>query len=276
VSSGFQLRNYKITQPQNRSRGYILISLMLFLALLAVAALAALPNIALQVKRDREEEMIHRGVAYSRAVRRYFKKYNRYPTRIEDLENANNLRFIRKRYKDPINDQDFTILRYGDPRLLGVMLGPMAGLAGARPVQPPPPGSNPSPPASNAPPPSNATTDSSNPPGGQTNPTPGSSSSSSGDSSSSTSQPFGGGPMVGVVSASSVESIREFNGKNHYNDWLFIYVPMTDRGGLLNAPYQPNLNPIIPALGPRPGMPTPGQPPQPQNPPNPGQMPPMQ
>ena len=62
-----------------------------------------LPSITFDIKRDREEEMIHRGVQYSRAIRAYYKKFGRYPTKIEDLENTNNLRFLRKRYKDPMN-----------------------------------------------------------------------------------------------------------------------------------------------------------------------------
>ncbi len=55
-------------------RGYILLMLMLFVALLAIAAGAVAPTIAFRVKRDREEEMIHRGVQYSRALRRFVKK----------------------------------------------------------------------------------------------------------------------------------------------------------------------------------------------------------
>ena len=46
------------------SSGYILIMLMLFVALLAIAAAAIAPTIAFTVRRDREEEMIHRGVQY--------------------------------------------------------------------------------------------------------------------------------------------------------------------------------------------------------------------
>ena len=46
---------------------------------------------------------------------------------------------------------------------------------------------------------------------------------------------------MGVVSTSTKESIREFNTKNHYNDWQFIYDPSIDRGGLLNTPAQPAL-----------------------------------
>ena len=45
--------------------------------------------------------------------------------------------------------------------------------------------------------------------------------------------------MVGVVSASKRVTIREFNKKNHYNDWQFVYDPSTDRGILLSTPNQP-------------------------------------
>jgi type II secretory pathway pseudopilin PulG len=286
-----KLQNCKITKLQNRSRGYILISLMLFLALLAVAALAVLPDIAFQVKRDREEELIHRAVAYSRGIRRYYKKYGRYPNRIEDLENTNNVRFIRKRYKDPVNNnQDFTILRWGDPRLVGLTLRQVAGLKlpgqtsgqsalgvavqagsalGATPTQPP---------TTSAPGGDSGTSS-----GGTTNANPSGSSpsSSSSDASSSTPQVLGGGPMVGVVSASTAKTIREFCEKNHYKDWVFIYDPVSDRGGLLNSPWCQNLNnrgfggiPAQPVGGqvlPNSGLQG-GVPPA-QNPPNPGSPP---
>jgi hypothetical protein len=50
---------------------------------------------------------------------------------------------------------------------------------------------------------------------------------------------FGGGPIVGVVSSSKKDAIREFNHKKKYNEWQFIYDPGTDRGGLLMTPNQP-------------------------------------
>src|SRR5438477_679736 len=109
--------------------GYILIMLMLFVTLLAIAAAALAPTITFQVKRDREEEMIHRGVQYSRAIRRYVKKFGRYPTRVEDLENTNNIRFLRRRYKDPITGKDFKLLHVGEVQLM-----PGSGLAGAIPA----------------------------------------------------------------------------------------------------------------------------------------------
>jgi type II secretory pathway pseudopilin PulG len=96
------VRSPKLVPHRRSERGYILITLILFVSLLTIAATIMLPVVAFQVKRDREEELIHRGVQYSRAMKHYVKKFGRYPTRLEDLENTNQVRFLRKRYKDPI------------------------------------------------------------------------------------------------------------------------------------------------------------------------------
>jgi len=38
-----------------------------------------------------------------RAIQHFYKKFNRYPNKIEELENTNNVRFLRRRYTDPMN-----------------------------------------------------------------------------------------------------------------------------------------------------------------------------
>lgn len=282
MQCGLKLRNYQITKLRNSSRGYILITLMLFFALLAIAAMAVLPKIAFQIKRDREEEMMHRALEYSRAVKRYYKKFGRYPSRMEELENTNNIRFLRKRYKDPITGQDFKILHLTDIMLnSGPVLGQPAGQPQGTFNPKQPQGTGLPPPANTGD--QNAGADNSgNPPDGQTNANSAasSSSSSSSDTSSSTQQVFGGGgPILGVASTSKAQTIREFYNKNHYNDWLFIYDPQSDRGGMLNTPVQPGagLGQAPNAGLPQGSVPQPqGSPPQPQGPPNPQPMPPEQ
>jgi type II secretory pathway pseudopilin PulG len=120
--------------------GYILLTLLLAMALMVIFAGVIVPSITFDIKRDREEEMIHRGVQYSRAIRGYYKKFGRYPTKIEDLESANNLRFLRKRYKDPLNCksskcEDFKLLHFGEVQL---SLSGIAGgtIPGANPTGP--------------------------------------------------------------------------------------------------------------------------------------------
>jgi type II secretory pathway pseudopilin PulG len=75
-------------------RGYIMLTLLLAMAVMAIFAGVIASSIAFDIKRDREEEMIHRGVQYSRAIRAYYKKFGRYPTKIEDLKSTSNLRFL--------------------------------------------------------------------------------------------------------------------------------------------------------------------------------------
>jgi len=252
-------------RPQFRSRpaeqGYILLTLLLFVTILVITMAIVVPEVTFQVKRDREEEMIHRGVQYSRAIRRYVKKFGRYPTRIEDLENTNNLRFLRKRYKDPITGKDFKLLHVGEVQMM-----PGSGLAGATPVSAMPgalgqPQQSLNQPAQTQPTKNDESQDQQN---GDTQQSDQPKTATGSDALSG--QVFGGGPIVGVASTSKAQSIREFNHKNHYNQWQFIYDPSSDRGGLLNTPAQPPLQGATPVAGaPVPGM----QSPQPgQSPPN--------
>jgi len=110
-------------------QGYVLLVIILFVALLAIAVLVTLPSIGFELKRDREEELIHRGVQYTRAIQHYVKKFGRYPTTLEQLENTNQIRFLRRRYKDPITGKDFKLLHMEDVQ---GSFGP--GIAGATPV----------------------------------------------------------------------------------------------------------------------------------------------
>src|ERR1700681_4509907 len=281
---GLKLQNYKITKLQNPQRGYMLITLMLALALITIGLLTVLPEIGQQIRRDREEEMRHRGTAYMRAIQHFYKKFGRYPTRVEELENTNNLRFIRKRYKDPINrdaatgqEKDFKLLHqtditlnngpllgqipgqslpaqgglqgqggFGGAQGVGGLQGGLGGL-GAQPGGLQQPGNSAAQtPASG----DSGNTSSGSPSSGNSSDaqensnSPGSSSSNSNSGSNSASglngPTFGGGPILGVASASKAKSIRVFYDKNHYNDWLFIYVPQADRGGLLTGPVSLN------------------------------------
>src|SRR6266849_3949262 len=138
MRNSLKLRNYKITKlqnPQRTQRGYMMITLMLALALITIGLLTVLPKLSQQIRRDREEELRHRGTAYMRAIQHFYKRLGRYPMRIEELESTNNLRFLRKRYKDPVNrdratgqDKDFKFLHQTDISLNnGPVLGQIPG-----------------------------------------------------------------------------------------------------------------------------------------------------
>ena len=245
---------------------------MLAVALLSIGFLAMVQNIEFQVKRDREEEMIHRGVQYSRAIRNYFKKFGRYPTTIDELESTNNLRFLRKRYKDPMNrdpktgqERDFKILHLQDVQMsfnvgsTRVMVS-AADLASGEPaqssaeVQAGAPGAlsgggtaaaGPGPSAiagqqnSAGAPDQNAAQPDQSGAGAGTPPPPQPLAQQLGPNGAP--QVFGGGGIAGVASLNKDKTIRVFNKKNRYNQWQFIYDPTTDQGGLLMTPNQPPL-----------------------------------
>jgi type II secretory pathway pseudopilin PulG len=121
----------------DNEQGYILLTLLLIVAMMIILAAAIAPSIAFDMKRDREEEMIHRGCQYSRAIQAYYKKFGRYPVKLEDLENTNDIRFLRKRYKDPMNCKngkcaDFKLLHFGEVQMALSMGG--GQIPGATPV----------------------------------------------------------------------------------------------------------------------------------------------
>jgi type II secretory pathway pseudopilin PulG len=243
------------SKNRRREDGYALMTLLLVMALLMIFAAAIVPSITFDIKRDREEEMIHRGVQYSRAIRAYYKKFGRYPTKIEDLESTNTLRFLRKRYKDPVNCKnsqcaDFRLLHFGEVQMtLSVMGGTPGGVyTGAPGFSQPSPlnGTTNSPFVQNQPvvdPSAGADTSQL---GSQASSSgTGSNPSGSGDGSSESNQLGSGqvigGPIIGVASTSKNATIREFNHKNKYKNWVFVYDPGQDVGRLITTPYQPQL-----------------------------------
>ena len=276
MSSQFHSRR---NASRSSEGGYILLTLILVMALIAIFAATLVSSITFDIKRDREEEMVHRGTQYSRAIRAYFRKFQRYPSKIEDLENTSNQRFLRKRYKDPLNCkpqcQDFKLLHYGEVQMAmsaGIGGGTIPG-ANAIGAQGGLNGSSNGPSGfgqaggfgggssgfgnnsnsslgqnsqtANTPTgtdPSQSGSDSTQP--GSQPGAPGDSTKGSGTSGDSTpgAGAFGGNvPIVGVASFKKDATIREFNHKRKYNEWYFIYDPGTDRGTLITTPYQPQL-----------------------------------
>jgi len=313
VTNSDIIRRRRTRRGRNSAeRGYILLTLLLMVAMMIIAAGAVVQTIAFEIKRDREEEMVHRGVQYARAIRSYYKKFGRYPTKLEDLESTNNQRFLRKRYKDPITGKDFKLLHYGEAKLtLSNLLGG-GGIPGANPIggasglngssgfggaggssgagglngsssfgsssafgggmnggfgssnsQANAQGLNSQ--GSN----SQSSNQGAGNQGAGTDPSDPSAAgqsvsdqntnglSASGDKLSST--VFGGGPIVGVVSLSKKDSIREYDHKKKYDQWQFVYDPALDRGGLIKGPNQTlpmfTQNPLQPGQTGQPGQP---------------------
>src|SRR5271170_2911314 len=105
---------------RQRDGGYLLLAILLMMAFMVITlTYYVAPRIVQQIKRDREEEMIHRGTEYARAVKKFYKKFGRYPATLEQLDNTNQIRFLRKHYKDPLTkDGKWKMLNYGDIQAL--------------------------------------------------------------------------------------------------------------------------------------------------------------
>lgn len=93
-------------RESDSEQGYMLLAVV-FLTLLVLISLAvAAPKIAMSIQRDKELETIHRGQQYRRAIKLYYQKFGRYPTSIDQLVETNQIRFLRKRYLDPLTGKD--------------------------------------------------------------------------------------------------------------------------------------------------------------------------
>lgn len=91
---------------RQRERGYALLAVLFVGAVMAIMLYMVLPREAFEAQRAKEDDLMYRGGQYARAVRLYFRKNHKYPARLEDLEKTNNIRFLRKRYEDPIAKKD--------------------------------------------------------------------------------------------------------------------------------------------------------------------------
>lgn len=232
------------------------------MALLVIAAGAAAPNIAFEIKRDREEELVHRGVEYSRAIQRFAKANARYPLRLEELQSTGGMKYIRKLYKDPITGGDFKLLYMSDVRAAtntrvagdpGFVASPGTApqtstpLLGAATA----PANTNSTPGAQEPASSDPTVAAVSAPGAaSTTAQPAPASAQPGDN-------LGGGAIVGVVSKSKVRGIREYNKKTHYNEWLFFYLPNFTGSQRIKGPT--SLTPPTANLNAATSQPQPGQ-----------------
>ena len=298
-------RSSRAISPERiqREGGYLLLAILLVVAFMVIAATIEAPLMVQQMKRDREEEMIHRGTEYARAIKKYYKKFGRYPANLEQLDNTNQIRFLRKRYKDPLTkDGKWKLLTYADIQTIlnpnapgtpaatlgaqgqnafgqasavtsigttgtpssqspvgpgNIVYGSTTGFdqnsPGAVPQQSSPGGNSPGGFTGNSPQ-GNAQQGSS--PFANTFSLGASSGSNAGQQGGTTTgqqsaggigagnqtlgQTFGGGAIVGVASVSKDPTIRIYNKKKTYNEWVFIYNPLMDQANvLLRGPYQP-------------------------------------
>ncbi len=90
--------------------GYAMAALLVGLAVMAVLMSVALPVWRQQARRQKEDELIWRGNQYVRAIRLYQAKFASLPPGVDVLVDGH---FLRKKFKDPITNDDFDLLGAG-------------------------------------------------------------------------------------------------------------------------------------------------------------------
>jgi type II secretory pathway pseudopilin PulG len=178
-------------------------ALLVGLSVMSVLMSMALPVWSHMAKREKEEELIWRGQQYARAIRLFQQKYaNAFPPSVDLLVEQ---RFLRKKYKDPITNDDFQLIPATGgspmpgmiggvgspgnttPQGFGGRGGTAAGNQRGGAITAPPTGAGGSPVATT--------------PGATTN--------------------LG---ISGVVSKSKDTSIKIYNGRQKYNEWAFVNI----------------------------------------------------
>jgi type II secretory pathway pseudopilin PulG len=242
------------TTRRGPEAGYTLLMVVFMVAAMIIAAAAAAPNLLTQGRREKETEMVWRGQQYVRAIGMYYRKFGKYPTKVEDLtKQTNGVRFLRQAYTDPMNKDDgsWRFIYVGpNGQLIGSLrqtsllqsalttpgVGALSSLGGGlQPLSPPGPlaganqglGTNQAPGAGQ--------------PGQQTG------SALTANPLQSQLQPFNGtvmgGNIIGVGSKMKQPSLRIYLGGETYQEWEFIWNPTGQIALPVQAPVNPNANP---------------------------------
>jgi type II secretory pathway pseudopilin PulG len=171
-------------------------ALLVSLAVMSVLMSVAMPVWRHEAQREKEAELVFRGQQYVRAIRLFQMKTGTFPTSVDLLVQGH---YLRKKFKDPITDQEF--------EYVGAAGAP--GQTGQPGVGQPGRGATPS--GAGAPGRGGQT-----PAGGF-----GTGGTTTGGAVSGGTIPGG---MMGVRSKSKDQSIKLYLGRNHYNEWMFTYV----------------------------------------------------
>lgn len=255
---------------QTSEQGFMLLGLIVAIAVILLVLGAAASATAFSLRRERELESARRADQYVRAIRRFYLKNGHYPVSIEQLENTNNVRYLRQRYVDPLTGKaDYRLILVGKNKtsVKGFFGEPLAGLAstglgsaaGMQSAGVPGPG-NPggtagaaagvtagSPATGGAPSLGSAPVavgtglgSTPSPTGlGGTSPAPGSAGTAAAAGATDNSGISGSaGPFMGVGSSAVGNSLITVNGQTTYDTWEFLYDPRLEslrQAGAANA-----------------------------------------
>jgi type II secretory pathway pseudopilin PulG len=192
-------------------RGYAMAALLVAMSVMAVMFTVVMPVWKQTARREKEEELVFRGKQYVHAIGLFQRKFaNAFPPNIDVLVEQ---RFLRKKFKDPITNDDFVPIPAGQGAAAGAQApGGQRGAGGAN----------------------TASGGRGQAPGASTSTTQPGTGRIGGPPVSAGGQTQGG--IQGVASKSKDQSIRLYNGRGHYNEWAFIYIQQQQAAGAGGAP----------------------------------------
>lgn len=181
------------------NRGYAMAALLVGMTVMAVLMSALMPVWTHMATREKEEELIFRGKQYARAIGLFQRKFaNTPPPSIDVLVEQ---RFLRKKYKDPITNDDFQPIYANQAAIQAPGTSPVAQRPGQQPSA--------------------------------TLSTPAQQTLQAGFGSTGAG-PQGG--VIGVTSKSKDASLKIYNGRERYNEWAFVYIQTAQRPGQSAGP----------------------------------------
>jgi type II secretory pathway pseudopilin PulG len=196
IGTGLQIRR--------REDGYAMAALLVAMSVMAVMMTVALPVYTTAARREKEAELIFRGEQYARAINMFQRKYgNAIPPNLDVLLNE---KFLRKKYKDPITGEDFQLLSPGTPI----------------PGQGTPPGGR------GAPQGGRGAVDRAEEARRQADAL--RQRADAARSAAGSATPLAAS-VIGVVSKSTERSLRLYNGRDRYNEWVFLGTQQSNRPG---------------------------------------------
>ncbi len=233
--------DFRSQPPQTRcpgEAGYLLLGAVVLVALVLISLAVAAPVIARSIRRDKEVESMHRAEQYMRAIRLFQRqcKCQAYPPTMDALEKNNTVRFLRQKYVDPLTGKsDWRLIHTPQTKIhvfFGQELGELASSGSLGSAQNLASAGQPS--SGTGATPSTTIGQTGGLAAGFAGATIGGASGStgasgaSGASSSSDTGMFGdsnGGPIKGVGTARTGDSILNPNGQTTYDTWEFWWDP---------------------------------------------------
>ena len=186
--------------------GYAMAGLLVAIAVMGIMLSIIMPTWRTWATREKEAELIFRGEQYMRAIELYQRRFpGAYPAELDILIDQ---RFLRKAYTDPITGGEFNLLTQGSLSATPIQAPPGSGTPG---VPQPQPFGNIAPAGQNN--------------GGVAPPD-----TFTAAAAGANREAVGAG-IVGVVSSSTESSMRSYNERDRYDEWLFVYLAQATQPG---------------------------------------------